>query len=347
MITKLTRTISIFVFLWLLSINCYALSSFAPQFVAIGSNQTILTSSDGANWIPQTGGLKWMESIAYGNNHFVALGNNGVDSQALISHDEGTSWTSQIISLTFPPTFNIIWHNNQYIGINVSAGSTISTSADGLTWYPRYSGDSYSSAAASNTTSPVYVAVGGVSSDHSCQGYLAISSDGMSWNKVSQNLPCFGMSHAWDSKSLQNSYPIYHVTRASITWGNNQFVATGQKGGSSDAYEAGLLTSADGQNWSWHSVGTQKLITSVTWGNNMFVAVGQDLGQGTGLVFTSPDGSNWDAHLLGVNDRLFKIIWKNNLFVAVGNNGIIVTSPDATHWKQQKSGTTNTLLDVA
>lgn len=155
------------------------------------------------------------------------------------------------------------------------------------------------------------------------------------------------MSRAWGPRSLKNSYPIYHVTRASVIWGNNQFVATGQKGGNSDAYEAGFLTSSDGQTWLWHSIGTQKLITSVTWGNNMFVAVGQDLAQGTKLVFKSADGVNWKTQPLDVNDRLLKIIWKNNLFVAVGENGIIITSPDAIHWTQQKSGTINMLLDVA
>jgi hypothetical protein len=48
------------------------------QFIAVGYNDTILTSPDGATWTAQSSGtIHELHSIAYGNNRFVAVGTGG------------------------------------------------------------------------------------------------------------------------------------------------------------------------------------------------------------------------------------------------------------------------------
>jgi photosystem II stability/assembly factor-like uncharacterized protein len=48
------------------------------MFVAVGSNGTILTSTDGTTWIQQTlGTTNGLSDVTYGNGMFVAVGSNG------------------------------------------------------------------------------------------------------------------------------------------------------------------------------------------------------------------------------------------------------------------------------
>jgi hypothetical protein len=80
--------------------NVVAIASGNGQFVAVGENGNIITSSDGTNWISrQIGAAINFNGIAYGNGLFVAVGLDVIDSYvhgAIYISTNAVDWTSVI-----------------------------------------------------------------------------------------------------------------------------------------------------------------------------------------------------------------------------------------------------------
>lgn len=318
------------VFLLALSSASFAAANPDSQIVVVGARGTILTSPDGVHWTPQkTDNQSIVTAIVYANNQYTAFAaDNGTD--AILSSLDGITWKSINIGRVFFPYKSLIWDGKQYLALNSSWGA-IYTSPDSINWTERffdYPNGYDSVAVSSDTQNPMYVAVGGSTGSNSCVGDVITSPDGIHWTKITQDLPC-----------IRN-----------VTWANNKFIAVGGKGGYDDQYEAGILTSPDGKQWTWQSIGgVGAWLSTLTWGNNEFVATGEDTAANhyRGISFTSPDGINWTKHIRGSDKILFKVRWINNQFVAVGAAGTIMTSPDGANWTQQQSGTMNSLWDIA
>ena len=145
---------------------------------------------------------------------------------------------------------------------------------------------------------------------------------------------------------------------ADITYGNGRFVAVGQ----SDF----VITSTDGDYWSYHSV--EGNWNSITYGNGLFVAVGeyQTMTSTDGVEWTitdddtytdwlavafgsgvfvavgpyeedlmySSNGSDWTHLDLAISDGFEDISYGNDVFVAVSNNGFVLTSSNGSDWDQ-------------
>ena len=61
-------------------------------FVAVGNNGAILTSSDGVTWTTRTSGsTTLLWSVGFGNNTFVVVGNGGT----ILTSSDGASWTTR------------------------------------------------------------------------------------------------------------------------------------------------------------------------------------------------------------------------------------------------------------
>ena len=61
-----------------------------PLFVSVGSNGTIITSSNGVKWNRTTSGTKVkLRAVAYGNDTFVAVGFSGT----VLTSSDGNKWT--------------------------------------------------------------------------------------------------------------------------------------------------------------------------------------------------------------------------------------------------------------
>ena len=75
------------------NVNLYAVTYGNGQYVAVGSNGTIITSSDGNNWTRQSGSpvSDTLRGIVYGNRQYVAVGNAGT----VITSLNGTNWIKQ------------------------------------------------------------------------------------------------------------------------------------------------------------------------------------------------------------------------------------------------------------
>src|SRR5690348_16560826 len=169
----------------------YSVASANGTFIAVGELGTILTSTDGTNWITRNSGTTFeLHDCVYGAGKYMAVGEFGT----VLTSTNLVSWTTQ-----FAGTFNnlnaVIYTNSQFVA--VGDGGTIVTSPDGTLWTTRASGSwqlfdiTYSAG--------TYVAVGGTFPTVSTTGLGVIitSPDAAVWtvrNPVTN--PYFSVTYA-------------------------------------------------------------------------------------------------------------------------------------------------------
>jgi hypothetical protein len=224
-----------------------AVASSGSQFIALGTDGSIVTSTDGNAWtsaapIPNNGTR--MNSLAFGfvssGATYVAVGDGG----KIFTSTDLVTW-AVVMPLTGSDLYNVSFPKDTFVAIG--AGGALLTSPDGSTWTVR---DSTVSTALRGTTygtgpaagaSAQYVVVGD-------SGTILTSTDGTSW-------------------SPSTPAPLSQDLR-SVTFGS-RFVAVGQ--GEIVAY------SDDGTNWQLSSVvdpaGPADL-NAVLFTPAMYVAVG-------------------------------------------------------------------------
>ena len=337
--------------------------------VVVGNYGTIITSTDGDNWILRSGPEGPFKScifkgIAFGNNTFVAIGSENV----CVSVDNGISW--QLIPLLdgMDAWFNDVTFAN---GLFVAVGDQkkIFTSIDGLNWTDR-SIDEYTWGPLENIvygdgvfmiisrwgavfTSPdtlVWTYEGYVGKDiygvaYGNQTFVAVGEDG-------------SINASQDRKSWATHRTEYGVYLHGVEFACGKFVVVGDHGR--------MYMSSDGIHWTDISATmTTYSLLSVAYGNNRFIAV--DYG---GELFTSVNGRNWrplpslnprrsfiktrfvkgmfylfcrDVLLASKDGRdwvtiplpdtvAYDLIYAEGLYVCVGSNQTVLTSPDLTNW---------------
>lgn len=94
------------------------------QWVAVGANGTILTSSNGANWTAQTSGVTTsLYNIAYGNDQWVAVGFANV----ILTSPDSITWTADT-----PTGFSwsgVASDGSQWVAVGLSGTIVTSVSA--------------------------------------------------------------------------------------------------------------------------------------------------------------------------------------------------------------------------
>jgi hypothetical protein len=274
-----------------------ALAASESRAVAVGLQGHVATSTDGANWSPQTVGTnRHLHDIIYANNTFVAVGalhnDSGVHSLALTSTD-GLTWTEQ-------PTDSRAWksiaHGN---GTFVVVGDhTIDTSTDGVAW-TRQTPFAYVNFQAVAFGNGQFVTTG-VFNDGRGNFYYSVqrSTDGVTWSG--------GPAPA-------------NVTMRGIAFGNGQFVMVGDGGTN--------FTSPDGVAWTprYHGYGTAW--RDVAYASDRFVAVGDG-----GGILGSTDGVSWWPPIFGERQNLYGAATAFGRPVAVGENSSIVGRADGGTW---------------
>ena len=282
-------------------------------FVAVGWPGTVMTSSNGTAWTPQqSGATSYLNSIAYGNNTFVAL------AETIVTSSDGVTWT-QIPG--YYDLSSVAYGNNTFVA--VGSPGAIFTSSDGITWTPQQSGTTgyLSTITYGNNT---FVAVG----DYyvSGVGYVDIiltSPDGIIWTQ---------------------SQPGTSSNPNNIAYGNGTFVVVGWSGN--------ILTSPDGNLWTERDIDPDIDLSGVTYGNNTFVTVGSKYIESDDYsytaIFTSPDGITWTERQVEVKGMLASVTYAEGIFVATGYlGGVILTSPDGITWTQRNLGSVDSLLGIA
>jgi hypothetical protein len=104
------------------------------QFVAVGRNANIITSTNGTNWSLRLYGEDtyfFLQGVAYGNGRFVAAGQSSV----VTISTNGALWQWQEVPSStwgFPDIEDVQFANGQFI--LVGANGFLATSSDGVVW---------------------------------------------------------------------------------------------------------------------------------------------------------------------------------------------------------------------
>ena len=154
-------------------------------FVIGGGFGYISTSSNGINWTtPIKTKLSSISSICYGNNRFIALGDNSV----VYSDDNCQSWSSKIVAISGSGVYSIkccTYANNKFVlGYN-TRGSNFSysrTSTNGIDWDSNPGTiTKISSLNDIIFTGDKFICVG---ASYNNTGGIATSTDGSNWTSV-------------------------------------------------------------------------------------------------------------------------------------------------------------------
>jgi len=281
------------------------------QFVAVGYYGSIITSSNGVDWVRrQSGTANYLLSVAYGDGEFVAVGLDVTnDGAAMVTSPDGVNWSPRPMTNSPGPLEHIAYLDGKFL---VPPGDPLMTSTDGVNWVQSqsFTGIGPLSVASSNGQS---VGVSGV-------GEIWTSSDGLSWERREPHGP---------RNDLQG-----------IAYGNGLFVTVGLATNASSP--PALLTSPDAVSWTQQQPGTRSNLQAVAYGNGRFVAVGDG-----GASVASPDGTNWVQEQTGTANNLQAISYASGRFVAVGERGTIIDSADGINWLQRSSGTRSALSAIA
>jgi flagellin len=273
------------------------------QYVAVGNNSTVLTSSDGVSWSSQTpsGISNNISSITWNGSQYVAT--NGGD---ILSSTDGVSWTQRYsgsLALT-----DVNWGDEQYIA--VGGTSTLLTSTDGISWVDRSTtvpGDS-DILWGVNWNGSQHIAVGEY-------GKIITSSDGVTWNSESSGTTKTIFDVTWDGSKYvavggqgtvltspngsdwtsQVSGTTEHLR--SINWNGSQFVTVGNNGT--------ILTSSDGITWNSESSSTTETLLNVQWNGNEHVVVGYNGTILTSSITSTETTTNTNSSL--INEPSIKI----------------------------------------
>ncbi|HEY4756057.1 MAG TPA: hypothetical protein VIH28_08390 [Ignavibacteriaceae bacterium] len=272
-------------------------------------NNSVISSVD--TWISRVSAANntW-NSVAFGNNLFVAVSGDGTNNRVMTSPD-GINWTIRTSAAN--NTWNsVTFGNNLFVAVSTDGiGNRVMTSPDGITWTVRTSASDifWDSVTFGNN---LFVAVGQTGNAVN----VMTSPDGINWTGRT------GVSNPnW----------------ISVTFGNNLFVAVSPTGTNNR-----VMTSPDGITWTVRT-SVQLPFISITFGNNLFVAVGDS------CVMTSPDGITWTGRTPSANNQWNSVTFGNGLFVAVSQTGTgnrVMTCPDGITWTSKVSAADNAWSSV-
>jgi hypothetical protein len=287
-------------------------AAFVPalEWTAVPAGTTVGTTS--------TFGTTVIESIAYGNGTFVAVGRSGKMAYSA----DGTSWTA--ITAT-----NSTFGTNDIYGITYGGEKFIAVGEYGNMAYSA-NGTGWTAVNATNSTfgsgnditgiaygGEKFVAVG-------TSGKMAYSANGTSWSPVTNST--FGTNDI-----------------SGIAYGDGKFVAVSENGR--------MAYSADGTSWTAIPAGTttgtsgfsSSDINGITYGNGTFVAVGE-----SGKMAYSTNGTSWTAipagylqgmSTFGTGAGIYDITYGGGRFVATGYSGQMAYSADGVIWTGVLGGT--------
>jgi hypothetical protein len=172
--------------------------------------------------------------VAWGNNRFVVVGQEGGAANVVLTSEDGSNWTRQTVP-TAPALVDVAYGGGHFVAVGSSG--VILVSADGTQWTDRsvsttvaFTGVTYGNG--------LFVAVGAA---WISRALLRISADGMNWAE---------------------SEPVMTALK-DVTYGNGVFVASGLGNA--------LVVSLDGRQWS--SVGSLPSQSALGFGGGRFLAV--------------------------------------------------------------------------
>jgi len=222
--------------------NLSAVIFSGQQFVALGIDGSILTSTDGLTWTLATGSIPSasMNGIAFGTvsgaGLYVAVDASG----SIFTSSDLVNWNLITPPITTRALYSVSFLNGRFMA--TGANGTLLTSADGSIWTAQTSNTTNAllGAAFSSAPTAVYVVVGDA-------GTIVTSTDGTAWNPIPITPPL-----------PQNLNSVVFGSR---------FIAVGQSGA--------VVFSDDGSTWSPPTTPPDRVdLARVVFTPAMYVAVG-------------------------------------------------------------------------
>ncbi len=316
-------------------------------FVAVGQGGTILTSSNGTNWILQTSPTaNSLANVAWLNGKFIAVGEKGT----ILTSADATNWTIVPSGVTTTLSASAYGGGSYVI---VGPQGTVLQSSTGLSWSKclGISTSLYLNSVAFGAGT--FIAI-------TSQGEVIQSWDGSAWNPES-SLGGYPNQVAYLSGRFiimdERMWSSVDGFAWASTWVNPApDVVTVAEGSYIGAGAGGVIqVSNNGTNWSWMTAyQSSGDLTGIAFGNSTYVAVGA-----LGVIRTSTDRTNWffRNRALSNGGTLYGLTYANGEFVAVGEGeigpgGILEQDPllfsgSSSDWYARASGNFTTLEDIA
>jgi photosystem II stability/assembly factor-like uncharacterized protein len=260
------------------------------SYVVIGSQGRIISSDDGQNWLERKSGTdKALRSITWGKKLFVIVGEGGI---ILLSSD-GVTW-EKVSTYIKNDLYKVLWDGHRFITFDKNF---FYFSEDGLEWEKKIIPKeevSNSGAKISYYFTDIfwdgveYIAVGGgniiltspdldewnVRVNSMGNGmFFDVSYNGERYVTVGDHLVIFTSSDkiTWKDNEItinqiESIHDYYTLFLRSVVWGNNEFIAIGQKGL--------ILASSDGLNWFMLKSETTEYLNGVLWDGKRYTIVG-------------------------------------------------------------------------
>jgi len=265
--------------------------STAIQSIAYGNNKFVASAIHNSAHVivDSTDGINWVNrgsgsipSYAFVNLKFVNNLFIGTDATQIFTSTDGITWTYRWHSLEDTWGLSVITYGNGIYVITLTGGSQFLTSSNGTTWSPA-----------------TITGLSGVVTDIAFGNgvFVAVSTSGVftSTNGTS-----------WTSRTAAAN------TWYRVTYGNGRFVALATTGSGNRC-----MTSLDGITWTTRIGLPDNTWNGITWGDGMFVATS---GDGIGnRIATSLDGITWTSRKGALDDVWNGIVFGANRFLTWNN----------------------------
>jgi hypothetical protein len=255
------------------------------QFVAVGFNGKLSTSSDGVTWTARTSGItdKTLHKIIYAAGQYVVVGNGGT----ILTSGDGVTWTTRT-SGTTNDLYSIVYSSslNRYVACGVGK---ILYSGDAVTWAAGVTASTISFTAIAWSGTRFIVTIGSKPNE-------VAGGDPASYKRASYYSSTTGLT-TWSIVSFLSTGDEFNIK--DITWTGTQFVAVGN---SINQNQGVVLTSSAGlTGWTqttnnWYNIDQFSTATStfnrILFLNSLYFGVG---GFHTGVIKTSSDAVTWST----------------------------------------------------
>jgi hypothetical protein len=263
------------------------------RFVAVGNTGLVLTSTDAATWHVAATLQGDLNAVAFGGGQWIAVGGGG----RIFTSPDAFNWTARS-SPTTQALVAVTFASSQYLACG--AAGTLLTSPDGISWTARASGTTQLLNGIAGRTG-AHVAVGDSNT-------LLRSSDGATWTP-----------HVLTE-------PVADLRCAAIL--NNQFVIVGNSGR--------VYTSPDGVTWTSRASSGPG---GATYENVIYDGTQYIITTFGGDIVPTANFTNRPLLLTSFNPKVprFGIAFGAGVTVVVGLGGDIATSTDGRTWTQRGS----------
>lgn len=262
----------------------------------VSSTNFISTSSDGTTWVGQKLPYFNWNSVAYGNNLYVASPGTAT-SPYLYTSTDGLRWVP--VSVGWKVWESVIWDGSRFV---VVGDDTLIHSTDGVTWTTVTLPISSAYRVAGSSTASKWV----VFDDYT--GQYTFSSDLVTWSTPT----AFATSTA----------------PKDIIWTGSQFLATGSTTGPVDC----VITSSNGTTWTKTNLTSNANLTVLGYSGTLYIVFSSSK---TTAYKTSTNGTTWTNRTMPGSYIWSDVAWTGSKFIAVGYDStaaVYATSTDGISW---------------